>query len=118
MLRFYLDEDAMEQAVVDGLRLLGIGLTTVTEARMRGRTDAEQLAFATEGGMVLVSFNVGDYMRLHGELMRGGQHHTGMVLSIQRRFGIGELQRRLARIATTLDPNDMVNRVEFLNAWG
>ncbi len=85
---------------------------------MRGRTDAEQLSFATESDTTLVSFNVHDYMRLHGELMRGGRHHTGIVLSIQGRFGIGELQRRLARIATTLDPDDMVNRVEFLNAWG
>ena len=118
MLRLYLDEDAMEQAVVDGLRMSGIVLTTVTEARMRGRTDPEQLALATAGGMVLVSFNVRDYMRLHGELMRAGQHHAGMILGVQRRFGIGELQRRLARIATTLDPDDMVDRVEFLNAWG
>ena len=108
----------MEQAVVDGLRMSGIVVTTVAEARMRGRTDAEQLAFATQGGMVLVSFNVRDYMRLHGELVRAGEHHTGMVLGIQRRFGIGELQRRLARIAMTLDPDDMVDRVEFLNAWG
>ena len=45
----------MEQAVVDGLRISGIVVTTVAEARMRGRTDAEQLAFATQGGMLLVS---------------------------------------------------------------
>ncbi len=50
--------------------------------------------------------------------MRGGQHHAGMILSTQRRFGVGELQRRLVRIATSLDAPDMVNRVEFLNAWG
>ena len=41
MLRLYFDEDMMDQAVVDGLRMSGIILTTVTEAGMRGRTDAE-----------------------------------------------------------------------------
>ena len=118
MLRLYFDEDAMDQAVIDGMCMSGIILTTVTETGMRGRTDAEQLTVATVGGMVLVSFNVRDYMRLHGELMRGGHSHPGMILGMQQQFGIGELQRRLVRIATSLYPEDMVNRVECLNAWG
>jgi len=118
VLRLYLDEDAMSVALSEGLRASGIDVTTTTDAGMRRRPDTEQLAFAAANGRAIFSFNVGDFTRLHSHYMRTRQRHTGIILASQQRFGVGELLRRLTHLARTIDPTNMVDRVEFLNNWG
>lgn len=49
--------------------------------------------------------------------MREGRHHAGIIMAPQRRFGVGELVRRLTRLATALEPDEMADRLEFLNDW-
>jgi hypothetical protein len=68
MLRLYLDEDAARGVLVRALRRTQLDLVTVAEASMRGKTDEQQLAFASERGLALFSFNDGDYKRLRGLL--------------------------------------------------
>ena len=46
--RLYLDEDAEENAVVEGLRARGVDLLTTFEAGQCGATDPDQLAFAVK----------------------------------------------------------------------
>ena len=108
----------MSLALAEGLRSSGIDVSTVADERMRGHDDAAQLAFATAQGRTIFSFNVGDFMRLHSQYMRGSLHHDGIVLVSQQRFGVGELLRRLGRLAISLEPHEMTDRVEFLNDWG
>ena len=85
---------------------------------MRGRTDEEQLAFATAVGRAILSYNVGDFMRIHAASLREHRPHAGIVLVRQRRYGVGELVRRLRNLATALEPADMLSRLELLNDWG
>jgi hypothetical protein len=118
VLRLYLDEDAMSVALARGLEARGVDVTTVADEHMRRRDDAEQLAFAAANGRTIFSFNVGDFMRLHAQYMRENRHHQGIVLVRQQRFGVGEILRRLHRLATTLKSDDMTDRLEFLNDWG
>ncbi len=118
MLRLYLDEDMMSLALTEGLRSSGIDVSTVADERMRGHDDAAQLAFAATQGRTIVSFNVGDFMRLHSQYMRSSLHHGGTILAPQQRFGVGELLRRLRRVAVSRQPHEMTDRVEFLNDWG
>jgi hypothetical protein len=49
-IRLYLDEDAAQHAIVDGLRNRGVDVLTVLEAGMTSTTDEEQLKFATSQG--------------------------------------------------------------------
>ena len=55
---------------------------TALEAGPVGRPDEEQLAHAGAEGRVPYTFNVGDFMRLHGECMTAGRTHAGVPLRI------------------------------------
>jgi hypothetical protein len=64
-IRFYVDEDAMRRAFVTAMRDAKLDVVTVAEANRFGCSDAEQLAWATQQGRVLYSFNVRDFCWLH-----------------------------------------------------
>jgi len=55
----------MDSDLVAALRSRGVTVVTALDAGLTERSDAEQLAFATEHGCVLYSFNVSDFYRLH-----------------------------------------------------
>jgi len=64
-IRIYVDEDAMDRDLVEGLRARGIDVLTALEAGMIERSDEEHLDFATREGRILYSFNIKDFYRLH-----------------------------------------------------
>lgn len=107
----------MSIALATGLTSQGIDVTTVAMEDMRHRPDDEQLMFAVSQGRALFSYNVADFQRLHSLYMRLGRHHAGVILVRQRRYDVGETIRRLARISASFEPEQMVDRLEFLNAW-
>ncbi len=59
------------------LRHRGFIVTTARDARMAGKTDAEQLAYATRIDAMLVSYDSLDYRRLHRDRAAA---HSGIVL--------------------------------------
>ncbi len=117
MLRLYMDEDSMEQALARALRARGLDILTAHEAGMIERADADHLAFATGMGRVLCTFNVGDFWALHSDCLTSGRSHAGLILMPQQRYGLGEHVRRLLRLVATLSSSEMVDRAEFLSAW-
>ncbi len=117
MLRLYMDEDFMRTALARGLRERGMDILTAQEAGMVERSDADHLAFAAGAGRVLCTFNVGDFWRLHSEYLANARTHAGIILVPQQRYGVGEVLRRLLRLAATLSAEDMIGRAEFLSAW-
>lgn len=116
-IRLYLDEDAMDEDLVYGLRLRGLDVMTAREAGMIERNDKEHLDYATGQGRVLYSFNVSDYYRLHTEYLSQERSHAGIILARQQRYSVGEQQRRLLKLVATRSAEEMRNRVEFLSAW-
>jgi Domain of unknown function (DUF5615) len=64
-IKLYLDEDAMDDDLVGPLRSRGVNVTTTLDVGQIGKTDEEQLAFATGRDCVLYSFNISDFCRLH-----------------------------------------------------
>lgn len=79
-IRFYIDEDAMRSSFVNALRSSGLDIVTVAEVDLLGYSDAKHLAWATEQGRVLYSFNVKDFSCLHNQLLAQGNSHTGIVV--------------------------------------
>lgn len=71
-IRLYIDEDATDNDLVQALLLRGIDVTTAQEMGRRGYSDEQQVEFATEQGRVLYSFNIKDYMPLHGRFLEQG----------------------------------------------
>lgn len=114
MLALYFDEDSMDQSLINALRARGVDLTTATEAGLLGRTDREQLEYATAVGRVLYTFNRGDFYRLHGQYLAQGLNHCGIILATQQRYSIGEQLRQLLELITIKTPQQMQNNVEFL----
>ena len=118
MLTLYLDEDSMDQELARALRARGVDVVTASEADMVERSDVDQLRWATSQGRAIVSFNVGDFQRLHTRMLADGESHAGIILMQQQRYSIGERMRRLLRLAASRSSEDMRSRVEFLSNWG
>ena len=113
-----MDEDSMDQDLVRALRARNVDVVTALDAGMTGRSDSENLDYASAQGRVLYTFNVGDFYYLHSERLREGRPHAGLVIAPQQRYAVGEQMRRLLRLIATRSASDMSGRVEFLSAWG
>jgi hypothetical protein len=113
-IRLYVDEDAAEHAVVQGLRARGVDLLTTAEADRFGSSDEEQLAFAIAQQRTVYTFDVGDFARLHNDYLDQELDHTGIILIPDQRYSIGEKIKRLAKLIHSVAAEDMVNRIVFL----
>lgn len=116
-LRFYFDDDIASRGLIRALRAAGIDAVASYEAGMYGQSDASHLLHASAESRVLCSANRSDFIQLHGQWMRDGRHHAGIVLINQQQHSIGEQLRRLLRVSAEKAAEDMVDRLEFLTAW-
>jgi len=78
-IHLYLDEDAMDDDLVQALRLRGVDVETALDTHLAGRPDDEQLAYAASAGRTLYTFNVSDFIQLHSAYMVAGQTHAGII---------------------------------------
>jgi len=115
--RLHLDEDAEAHALVRALRDRGVDVSTSNEAGLIEISDEEQLLWATGKRRVLLTYNAADFCRLHGEFIREGRHHAGIIVAEQQKLPVGEMMRRILRLRAGLDAEAMRNRLEFLNRW-
>ncbi len=117
-LAYYFDEDAINTNLIRAARSRGLDVTTPIDVGMRHRQDEEHLAYAHQQGKVLFSSNVGDFCRLHGDWLRLGKQHSGMLLAHQwDRHSIGSMLRGLLRLAAQRSTTEMLNRLEYINDW-
>jgi hypothetical protein len=112
-----LDEDTEAHALVRALRDRGVDLTTTSEAGLTEVSDEAQLTWATLENRVLLTYNAADFCRLHGEFLKAGRHHAGIIVAEQQRLPVGEMMRRLLRLGAALVAAAMRDRLEFLNRW-
>ena len=112
--RFFTDED-IYAAVAPALRKAGLDAVSTPEIGRLGESDEAQLAWATDEGRVLVTFNSAHFVALHAAWIAGGRHHAGIVVSSQR--PIGDLLRRLIRMAGAFDAAVLRDRLEYLGDW-
>jgi hypothetical protein len=114
----YLDEDAQDNDLIHALRLRGVDVVGAWGAGMRQRDDEEHLLFATAQGRVLYGFTIGDFYRLHTEVLAQGRSPAGIILAKQQQYSVGEQMRRLLKLIATRSADEMKDLVEFLSAWG
>ena len=113
MFSLYLDEDALDSSLLVALRAAGFDCLTTSEAGMRGRSDEEQLTFATSEGRVLFTRNGRDFRILETQWLAGGRNHAGIVV-LSRRAAVGVRLRAFQAMAERFSAEDMKNRLEFL----
>ena len=113
-LLLYVDEDAGEHVVVQGLRVRNIDILTTIEANRLGSDDRSQLEFASSMGRAIYTFNVGDFAKLHNDFLRQNKIHAGIIVIPDQRYLIGEKVRRLSSFVSRTSAKAMINRLEFL----
>jgi mRNA degradation ribonuclease J1/J2 len=118
LIKIYVDEDAVDRALVVALRSREVIVTTALESGLIEKPDDEHLTHATQHGLVPYTFNVSDFYQLHTQWLIVGREHAGMILARQQRYSVGEQMRRLLRIRASASAQIMRNRVEFLGNWG
>jgi len=106
-IRFHLDEH-IDRAVAEGLRRRGVDVTTTIEARLAGAPDEEQFAYATNGGRVFVTRDVG-FLSMH----QGGVQHAGIAFCHSRRRDVGQLVLNLVLLWRVVTAEEMRGHVEY-----
>lgn len=114
-IRFYLDEDTISRALMNALSARGVDILSAHVAGLIAVPDSRHLEYATSLGRVLFTFNTRDFARIHREWQMQSRHHAGIVVSEQA--PVGQLMRRILRLADTLSAEDMIDRLEFLGSW-
>ena len=116
-LRFYLDEDSAEQALVQALRSRGVEMLVPHEVGLLGADDLEQPRWCAEREYVLISHNASDFCRHHREFLTCGETHAGLIVVQQQTLSVGGRLRGLIKLAAARSPEAMRNHIEFLSAW-
>ena len=106
----YTDED-MSALVVTLLRSRGLDVTTVPEQATLGKTDREQLEFATSLGRCILTHNRVDFERLHFQYVEEGKQHSGIIVVPQK--NAYEVTRRIGILVSTLTADEIVNQLLY-----
>ena len=117
MFGIYFDDDSSHHAVVSGARRSGFRCLTAQEANRRRHSDPEQLAFATESGLVVFTCNVRDHTHFEREWAQAGRVHSGIIALSDQRTPIGVQLRALQNLAAGVSAEEMRGRIEFLLRW-
>lgn len=116
-IRFYIDEDAMRKAFISALRKAKLDIVTVADVNRFGCSDKDQLAWATQQGRVLYSFNVKDFSLLHTKILTQGNSHAGIVVVPRQRYSIGNQLQGLVRLSHSRSAEKMINQLVFLGNY-
>lgn len=109
---FYMDEQVPRQ-ITAGLRLRSVDVLTVQEDERMGTPDPILLDRATELQRVMFSRDDDFLAEAHRRQVEGVTF-SGVVYAHQLLIPIGDCVRDLEIIAKVCNPEDFVNRVEYL----
>ena len=96
-----------------GLRRRGFDVLSTLEAGRAGTTDESQLEFAASAGRIVLTFNRGDFARLHAEYVTGGRRHAGIVVSVQA--PPGPVVRAVAKLLGMKSAGEFVDQLFWLD---
>ena len=114
----YTDEDVTSE-LAPALRERGFDAVSAIEADMLGCDDPDQLAYATERRMAILTCNAGDFLRLAGEYAESAKSHSGIIISSEQysRKQFGVLLRKTLALLNALTAEELDNNVVFLQAF-
>jgi predicted nuclease of predicted toxin-antitoxin system len=106
----YSDED-MSALVATLLRSRGLDITTVPEQGTLGKTDREQLEFATSVGRCILTHNRVDFERLHLQYIEENKEHFGIIVVPQK--NAYEVAQRIGILVSTLMADEIRNQLLY-----
>jgi len=107
----YLDED-VSILVATLLRARGFQATTTVEASNLAATDDDQLAYAANGEMALLTHNRADFERLASRYIQEGKSHFGIIIAVRR--SPQEILRRLLEILNDVTADEFRDQVRYI----
>ena len=107
-----LDED-VRVALAEILRQRGYDVIHVLEADRTGKTDSEQLAYATSQQRAILTHNIRDFRVLDKQYHDVGKEHFGILLSDQ--VALRDLLRRTLRFLSRHTPEEVKNNALWLS---
>jgi predicted nuclease of predicted toxin-antitoxin system len=106
----YTDED-MSALVATLLRARGLDVTTVPEQAALGKTDREQLEFATSLSRCIMTHNRVDFERLHLQYMEEDKQHFGIIIVPQK--NAYEVAQRIGILMSALTVDEITNQLLY-----
>lgn len=106
----YTDED-MSALVATLLRSRGLDITTVPEQSTLGKTDLEQLEFATSMSRCILTHNRVDFERLHFQYIEENRQHSGIIVVPQK--NAYEIAQRIGILVSALTADKIVNQLLY-----
>lgn len=113
----YTDEDVTVD-LAPALRRRSYIAQSTLEANNLALPDEEQLRYATEQGMAILTYNGQDFLPIAESWYFAGLAHSGIIVSpqfSQRQFG--ELLRQILRLLNNLTADEIHNQVIFLQKF-
>lgn len=107
----YLDED-VDVLVANLLRYRGFNATTAQQAGQLGRTDAEQLEYATSQRAAILTHNRTDFENLAREYFDTEKFHSGIIIAVRKPYS--EIVRRLLTILDTTTADEIENQILYI----
>ena len=108
-----LDED-VRPLLADILRQRGYDAVHVLDLQRTGKTDAEQLEYATNQQRAILTHNIRDFIRLNRQYRESGKEHFGILLSEQ--VSLRELLQRTLRFLGRRNAEEVKNNFFWLTA--
>lgn len=106
----YTDED-VSALVATLLKSRGLEITTVPEQKTLGKTDKQQLEYATSLNRCLITHNRVDFERLHLQYIRENKQHSGIIIVPQK--NAYELAKRISILVRSLTVNEIQNQLLY-----
>jgi predicted nuclease of predicted toxin-antitoxin system len=110
-IQLYLDED-VSVLIAQLLRARGHSALTAQEAGQLGRSDAEQLDFAQQRQLALLTHNRDDFAQLGNEYLNAGKTHCGIIIAVRR--SPYDLTGRLLTLMDRVSAEEMDNQVLYI----
>jgi len=107
----YFDED-VSVLIAKLIASRGFSTLTTRHAGQRRASDAEQLAFAVQREMAIVSHNRIDFERLARHYIDEGRRHSGIIIAVRR--PPYDIARRLLLLLNRVAADEMVDQLLYV----
>lgn len=114
MLKLYLDEN-LPESIAKTLILRGYDVLTTFGSGNTGKSDKEQIEFASDDDRALVTFNIKHFSKLHIEYLKSGMTHKGIIFVKQ--MSLGEILNGLINVILTKRQDEIENNVVWLSQF-
>jgi predicted nuclease of predicted toxin-antitoxin system len=110
-IELYLDED-VDVLVADLVQARGFKAVTTQTVGRKQKADDDQLAYAANQQLVLVTHNRVDFEELAQEYFAAGKSHSGIIIAVRR--DPYEIAQRLLVILNHVTADEMADQIRYI----